>query len=329
VAKKNNNIAIGSFIVGALVLTFLLLIFFSGGNYFTDKERVVMYFDGSVQGLQVGAPIKLKGVELGEIANIEVVFLADDHTIVNVVTADLILKRIHRNGEQPDEDVFDVVIEKGLRAQLNYQSLLTGLLYVELDFYPNSELRLLNLQSEYREFPTTKTDFESLFNQIEGVDLISISKGLASVLDALDSILKSGKLEQAASDFSAAAQAIEKTATSFDNAAVTLESELATLSKKLTVGIDGFTVLMDETNDQLPDLSSRLILTLTDLRKALNSIDETMAAAEGTFSEDSQLVEQLTRAAEEVDRAARAFRLLSETLEQEPEALIRGKKGNE
>jgi len=327
--QKNNNITIGSFIVGALVLTFFLLIFFSGGNYFTDKERVVMYFDGSVQGLQIGAPIKLKGVELGEIANIEVTFLHDDRTIVNIVTADLILKRIHRSDEQPDEDIFDVVIKKGLRAQLNYQSLLTGLLYVELDFYPNSELRLLNLQSQYREFPTIKTDFESLFNQIEGIDLISISKGLASVLDSLDTILKSGKIEQAASDFSAAAQAIEKTATSFDNAAVALESELTMLSTKLTASIDGFTLLMGEANHQLPLLSDEFVQTLTGLRKALNTINDTMTAAEGTFSEDSQLIEQLTRAAEEVSRAARAFRLLSETLEQQPEALIRGKRGND
>jgi paraquat-inducible protein B len=154
--QKINHLTIGAFVVGALILLLLFLIFFSGANLFTHKERVVMYFDGSVQGLKIGAPVKLKGAELGQIVDIEVTFLSDNLSIVNTVTADIILKRIRQDGEQFNDDIFDAVIEKGLRAQLNYQSLLTGQLYIELDFYPKSELHLHKLQIEYREFLRSK-----------------------------------------------------------------------------------------------------------------------------------------------------------------------------
>ena len=329
--KKNNNMAIGSFIAGAFILLFFLLIFFSGGNYFTDKERVVMYFDGSVQGLQKGAPVKLKGVELGQITNIEVTFLADNLTIVNTVTADLILKRIHhinRRSEQSTDDIYNAVINKGLRAQLNYQSLLTGQLYVELDFYPESELRLRKLQTQYREFPTIKTDFESLFSEIESIDIIAVSNSLVSVLSSLDKLLKSEKIDNAVNDFSVAAQAVEKTANHIGSVATKFSAETATLNTKLSISLDAFNGLVDQINHQVPLLNTEFITTLTDLRETFTHINEAMKTAEGTFSEDSQLIEQLKGSAEEVDRAAQAFRRLSDTLEQQPEALLRGKRGN-
>ena len=95
---KNKSFAIGAFIVGALLVVFFALLFFSGGRIFSQKERVVMYFDGSVQGLQIGAPIKLKGVVLGEITDIQINFQSDDKPALTAVTADLVLQRINSKG---------------------------------------------------------------------------------------------------------------------------------------------------------------------------------------------------------------------------------------
>ena len=140
--KKNRSLAIGAFIVGAILLVFVALLFFSGGRFFADKKRVVMYFEGSVQGLQVGAPVKLKGVVLGEIIDISINFELDNKTVYTAVTADLVMKRINTDGANVEENFLKEAIQSGLRAQLNFQSFLTGLLYVELDFYPDSELTL-------------------------------------------------------------------------------------------------------------------------------------------------------------------------------------------
>jgi paraquat-inducible protein B len=325
-AQRKNNITIGIFILGALGLLFFLLIFFSGGNRFSDKERVVMHFEGSVQGLQIGAPIKLKGVDIGEIVNIEVNFLADDLTIVNVVTADLILKSIRQAEQETNSDIFDVLIEKGLRAQLKYQSLLTGLLYVELDFYPETEIRLLNLQSRHREFPTkTNPTFEKIFSEMENLDFKAVSKRLSKVLESVDKLLQSGKVENALDSFSNSTQAIETTASDFSEAVKAFDAKLLKLNKDLARSSKKFNVLLDKSAEQVPILSNEFVLTLSEMRLTLDRINSTMATAGDTFSEDSVLVEKISNAAQEVSRAARSLSELSETLEQQPEAVIRGK----
>ena len=169
--KKNNSFRIGAFIVGAILLVFLALLFFSGGDLFSQKERVVMYFEGSVQGLQVGAPIKLKGVILGEITDIQINF--DSNTqdngnknnsaknIVTAVTGDLALKRISRKGNEVSLEFFEEAIANGLRAQLNFQSFLTGLLYVELDFFPDTPATLYGFKKITLSYPRSQPVLKS------------------------------------------------------------------------------------------------------------------------------------------------------------------------
>src|SRR5690606_41735510 len=103
--KKNTSLAIGAFIAGAVLLVFVALIFFSGGRLFAEKDRVIMYFSGSVQGLQVGAPIKLKGVVLGQINDIQIIFQSDNKTIVTAVTADLVMERISSEGSEINNEI--------------------------------------------------------------------------------------------------------------------------------------------------------------------------------------------------------------------------------
>src|SRR5690606_2706596 len=132
------------------------------GRFFADKKRVVMYFVGSVQGLQVGAPVKLKGVVLGEIIDISINFERDNKAVFTAVTADPVMKRINSNGANVEEDYLTDAMHAGLRAQLNFQSFLDGILDVELHFYPDGELRLYAVQDEYQEIPTTATSVEEI-----------------------------------------------------------------------------------------------------------------------------------------------------------------------
>ena len=120
--SKPKSLHIGSFVVGAFVLVFIALLFFSGGKLFSQKERVIMYFDASVQGLQVGAPVKLKGVVLGDIVDIQLNFQSDNQPLVTAVTADLVMQRITSKGAGVSDEFFKEAIEQGLRAQLNVQS---------------------------------------------------------------------------------------------------------------------------------------------------------------------------------------------------------------
>jgi paraquat-inducible protein B len=316
--SKNTSFAIGAFIVGAIALIFIALLFFSGGRFFSEKEKVIMYFEGSVQGLQVGAPVKLKGVELGQITDIQINFQNDNKTIVNAVTADLVLKRINSKGTRINREFFDEAIKNGLRAQLNFQSFLTGLLYVELDFYPDTQVKLYGLQNDYRELPTVATQFEELSKSFAEMDI----KGMVTHIDEfaieLNKIVKSGEIQTTIKNINNAAVSIGKTSNNVD-------VQIAQLSKNIEKTRLEIDRLLAELNTRTPEIADSIDKSLKDLSYSLEQVNKTAASIDGTFSEDAPLINQLNSTLNEVSRSAQAFRNLTETLEQQPESLLRGK----
>ena len=316
--KKNRSLAIGAFIVGAILLVFIALLFFSGGRFFADKKRVVMYFEGSVQGLQVGAPVKLKGVVLGEIIDISINFERDNKTVYTAVTADLVMKRINSNGVNVEEDFFEEAIQSGLRAQLNFQSFLTGLLYVELDFYPDSELTLYAIQKEHQEIPTIGTSFEEISRTFQELDLKGLVHNLNNLTEQVSNMVANGQVAETLSSFNRLATSLEQTSGNADK-------EIARLSAKMDTTLTELNTLIKQLNTQTPDMLASLKSSLEELDKSMQSFDQAAANIEHTFSEDAPLINQLTRTLEDMSRSSQAFRSLSETLEQQPEALLRGR----
>lgn len=327
--SQQKSFAIGAFIVGAILLVFIALLFFSGGQLFSPKERVVMYFEESVQGLQIGAPIKLKGVVLGEITDIQINFPSDDtnggdnngngKNIATTVTADLALQRISRKGITVDRDFFEDAINKGLRAQLNYQSFLTGLLYVELDFFPGTTPKLYNLQNKYLEIPTASTAFEEISKNLQEMNIKGLIDNLDKLAVQINKIAHSGAIEQTLGSVKSAADSVALTSN-------TLNQEVTVLSKNLNRTSTELNQLLVTLNQQAPALAGNINTSLMELQKSLAQFSKAAEGINQSFSEDAPLVNQLTTTLEDVSRSAKAFRSLSETLEQQPEALLRGKK---
>lgn len=327
--KKNNSFRIGAFIVGAILLVFLALLFFSGGDLFSQKERVVMYFEGSVQGLQVGAPIKLKGVILGEITDIQINF--DSNTqdngnknnsaknIVTAVTGDLALKRISRKGNEVSLEFFEEAIANGLRAQLNFQSFLTGLLYVELDFFPDTPATLYGFKKNYLELPTVATGFEELTKNLQEINLKSLVKNLDQLTLRLSNIVKSGVIEETLGSVKLAAD-------SFTETSQTMGQDVSQLSKNLSDTSRTLNTLLVSLNKQTPAVADELRASMLQLQRSLVELDKASNSVHQSFSEDAPLVNQLNDTLKEISRSAEAFRTLSETIDQQPEALLRGKQ---
>ena len=317
---KNISLTIGAFIVGAIALAFAALIFFSGGRLLAKKEHVVMYFVGSVQGLQVGAPVKLKGVVLGEVSDIQLNFQSDNkvittpQTIVTKVDAELVMKRINLKGQTAKDEFFTDAINNGLRAQLNYQSFLTGLLYVELDFHPDVPVKMYKLQTEYSELPTMSTGFEALAKSLQEINIKGLVKNLEHMTTEVNKIVDSGLIQQSLTNFSNAAASVEKTSNSVNQLTADLQHTRQNADE-----------LFNQLNTQTPLLAQSLNNSMADFHHSLDQFNQAANSINATFSEDTPLMYQLTNTLEDVSRTARAFRNLSDTLEQQPEALLRGK----
>ncbi len=155
-AKKPNLKLIGLFLVGGFLLIGATLFLLLEGKFFSqDDNTVVMFFDESVTGLNVGAPVVFKGVEIGKVSKIGLFYDPSNMEFKIPVYARIPNKQKTRIEEfSVHRSVVDALIQKGLRARLGMQSYLTGQLMIEWAMIPGAPLDFQNTFSNMLEIPT-------------------------------------------------------------------------------------------------------------------------------------------------------------------------------
>lgn len=317
--ENPNTVAIGAFVVGAILIAVATLIFLLGSG-FGKKETVVMVFSGSVKGLNVGAPLALRGVQVGKVTKIELQLNSDQDNIIMMVEAVFDEKNIRRKGSQ-DVELSEELISRGLRAQLNSQSLLTGLLYVELDFHPNSPLHLVDINSPYIQLPTIPTSLERITKKLQDIDISKVAGQLESIGDGIDQFVTS-------KSFQGLPDNVTNTMDSLRELSSQLQEQLATTGPKLDTVLDEAAETVATANTELPKLATLVEENLRTLNNAISAVEQSMTNIDELVSPDSETLYRLNNALQEMTRAGRALQSLASTLEEQPEALIRGKRGN-
>jgi paraquat-inducible protein B len=319
-SRNANPVAVGAFVFGILILAFLMLLFFSGGHWWSKRDRYVLIYDTSVKGLNVGAPVTIKGVKIGEVTEIKARMYGDSLNIFNTVAIDIDPKMLEREGQREStSELIDELIKRGLCAQLRLQSLLTGLLYVDVDFRPDKLPQIKQVPSPYQQIPTTPTDLEQLTHDLEAIDINKLGENLQSIVngvnkfvndDSLQNIVKN--VEQTLVAVRQSADAVKLQANRFSNAMVPLAEH-------------GDQTVQD-LNRTLPQLIAKLDETLLTLQKTAVALEKTSSNTTYLTSEDSPLLYRIESAATSVNSAAEQVRRLADTLEHQPEALIYGKQ---
>ena len=188
-SEKPHTVAIGAFVLGAILIAVATVLLLMGSGFGT-KETVVMVFDGSVKGLSVGAPLALRGVKVGEVTDIDLVLDTDTASATMIVEANFNKNNIRQEGD-PDVNLTEELIKSGLRAQLNTQSLLTGLLYIELDFHPKTAAHLVKINSPYLQIPTIETDLERFTKTLQNIDFSKLNTQIENISSSIDSLVSS------------------------------------------------------------------------------------------------------------------------------------------
>jgi paraquat-inducible protein B len=318
-SEKPRTVAIGAFVIGAILIALTTGIFLLGSG-FGKKEKVVMVFDGSVKGLNVGAPMALRGVKVGEVTDIDLILDSDTANVIMLVEANFDDKNIRRQGS-PNANLIEELMSRGLRAQLNTQSLLTGLLYVELDFHPESALTLADIDSPYIQLPTVPTNLERLARKLEDIDISKLTSDLEKISNGVTRFVDSEEFQNLPANLTG-------TLDSLRDLSEQLREQLATTGPKLDNVLDETADTVANANSQLPKIATLVEGNLQVLNAAIASFEQGMIGIEGFVSPDSATVYQLNTALQEMTRAGRALQALANTLEQQPEALLRGKRGD-
>ncbi len=317
-SEKPHTVAIGAFVIGAVLIALTTLLFVLGSGFGT-REKVVMVFDGSVTGLNVGAPLAIRGVRVGQVTNIELILDSDTVELIMMVEADFDPSAIHLRGSVND-NLTEELLARGLRAQLNTQSLLTGLLYIQLDFHPGSELVLRDIDSPYFQFPTVPSDLERITRKLQNIDFGQLAEDAERMVEQFNDMVGSKAFKSLPEEANSALN-------SLTGLSEELRAQLASTGPKLDIVLDETAVTVTNANDQLPKLSALVEQNLATLDDAVGAFEAAMQNVEGLASHDSATLYQLNRALEELARAGRSLQSLARTLEEQPEALLHGKSG--
>ncbi len=330
-SAKANPTRIGFFVVGAIVLLLGSIVAFGSGQLFQKTEHYVAFFDGSLTGLDVGAPVTFRGVPIGAVTDIQVQYFADDQTMSIPVFFELIPGRLRLIGELTgsNQERLQVLLDRGLRAQLVSQSLVTGQLAIQIAFMPEEPMELVGGVPEFFEFPTVPSTTEELMSQLKDLKLDELVASAVKLIDDIDVLV---------TDPNTAKLVPELIALASD--AKGLVSHIDANVQPLSDGVLGVTTSAKATLDQgkgtIAHLDAQLSPVITELRTLIRDVDArvpktlavleaTLVRADGTLKPDSELMRNLNRTLNEFSNTARSVRKLADELERNPSALIRGK----
>lgn len=316
-SQRANPLAIGLFFTGALLLLVSVLFFFGAGDVLRKSERFVVYFDGSITGLKIGAPVTFQGVQIGQVADINLGMAGDGGDIVIPVFIDIDRRKFPEFADNT-QGVRDRMIDRGLRAQLKLQSVLTSLLIIELDFYPGSALRLRGLSTGYTELPTIPTPLQEL---MRNVDDMNVNEIIHDTHRAIAGIEKLVNHPDAAGSLVALRQFLQHA----DEAVVKLDREAVPALQELRRTLVQLEAVSTDLHKTYPALATDLQRTLQDARTALARFDALASDAQFVLSEDSALYRDLQQAARDMAAASRSVQAASESIDRQPQSLLLGR----
>jgi paraquat-inducible protein B len=334
-ANTPNPKIIGAFVTLMLGLIVAMVMYFGSANFLNRSTYFILFFDQSVNGLTVGSPVKFRGVPVGEVQRIMIRAegQSKDSTAIPVII------KINRSRLENDLGVVSGVfapefieksLKRGLVAQLNLESFITGQLFVEFSFEREKSMTVQKHLAEVEdmiEIPTLNSSLDQITTdvaqiisglkeldlqelsrningllvsaktQLDGLNSEEISRSITAVTWEIQSFVASDEFKQSVSAARAAFEAVRETAKSFNLS----EGPLATT-------IDDWT---------------------TQITKTLESVDHLTNDASALLQPNSDMRYEFETMLRELGRAARSIRLLSDYLERNPNALLTGRRDGE
>jgi len=327
-SKQASPTLIGAFVVGAIALVVIGLLVFGGGRFFAPRVTWVTYFPGSVQGLRVGAPVNFRGVQIGQVTRIQVVYDEQDGSMVIPVVMEVLPEQVTlidpagRQGSEVTE--LDDLIGRGLRAQLQTESLVTGLLTVNLDLYPGLPVQQVTVDSpglrDYPVVPALPSRMEEVEQSLAAVmqeipSLLRDVRGLLEEVTAgqtasnIDRILRdvagfTDRLEQAAPTMTRLVERAEQTAASVERMADSAEQIMASNQAAIDAAIGD----LDATVTAVRRMADQVNNMVAENRQGLRDFTQTGLYEITGLAQDAQrMVNQITRLSEQLERDPTQF----------------------
>lgn len=317
-AKRVSPSTIGAFVVGSVALLVAAILVVAGGNLFRHPKRYICMFQGDLSGLREGSAVKVKGVQIGTVEQILLALPPELGRVkqdVNGMRLPVILDLDERmvkarggTGEAFGRAGFDAAIEKGMRAQLNVESLLTGMLYVDLSIFDSpAEFAIEPGTGPYLEIPTVPTSFEKIqraavdaLARFEKIDFEGLTNSITNAANSFREFSSSPNVRATIDQMKGAAENLSKTLVSVRGA-------------------------VDHVNSIVDPLVVSLRKSAAEADASMKSTREALADFRAVLDADSPLAVNLNQTLEQLTDTSRSLDQLTNYLQRNPSALIRGR----
>jgi paraquat-inducible protein B len=335
-SQKASPTVIGVFTLVGLILIGAAVVLFGAGKLFTSTHNILLYFDKSANGLQVGSDVRFGGVRIGKVKSISVLVDRKENRKIIPVVVELADKDLHLISTEEGGGIGLTTVEgvrkavaEGLRAGMKQQSLLTGQLYIEFDIVPDTPGFVYDNKNghSYPVVPTVGTEMDELISGIsDGIQKFN-ELDLNSVIKELRDVLVSANERIAEFDMKEINENVLD---------ITRDIREAVGDRKLAEAMDNLNqalVRIDElagkANEGIDPLLEDLSVIMEKTDAGLARIDEVAKDVSQFSNPRSPVLLRLQNVLQETERASRALKELSNDLKRDPKALISGKSAPE
>ncbi|MBX9698682.1 MAG: MlaD family protein, partial [Acetobacteraceae bacterium] len=267
------------------------------------RVPVVSYFTDSVSGLAPGAPVTFQGVRIGQVLGYDLQYDAETDRLRVPVRYEIEPERIMFSDAAEQRGPVEnarMLVHQGLRARLASANLLTGQQQISLEMVPNAAPAELQVRDGVIVFPTAPGQFAGILDavnqvlaKIEALPFEQIGASVNDTLAGVDALVRSPELRASLAALQGTLTAAQETVRRIDEAAAP--------------ALRG-----------LPPLVNNLNTTVTQANRLIASTNR-------GYGDDSRFQRDLERLLEQMTAAARSLRSLADTLNRNPESLVRGR----
>jgi len=331
-SRQANPTLIGIFVLGAIILGIISILLLAGGEWFQKHSQHIMYFDEAAQGLKEGAPVVFLGVKIGSVKTIQLGLNERNKRFVVPVTIEiephLVQTSTGMKIDLQDRKTIRQLIDQGLRARLKVQNLLTGQLYIDLNLYPEKPARMLSNDPAVSEIPTISTTFKELTSVLEEFPIEEFLADVAAIGTATKKILTNEAMNNIPHQLEAILSNLESLSSQLqkESGSILIEArkELIELHKAI-YAVQNSMVKVGNAADRVEEWAGEDSKIYNSITRAGTELADAAQKLQFLTDQESPAVQRLDMALVEISRAARAIRMMAETLEQQPESIIRGK----
>jgi phospholipid/cholesterol/gamma-HCH transport system substrate-binding protein len=338
--KKIQPAVIGAFVVLSCLLFVIAVIIFGGNKLFEKENIVIAYFEGSLKGLSIGAPVTYRGVKVGQVKSIQIHIQKNamnrQDVIIPVLIAltagqSIMVDESHTPSKNGADEFLEAMCEQGLRAKLKMQSLVTGKRYIDLAFYENTTPLYRDQTGKHFEIPTLPSESYQFSRLVENINFEELYSKILNTLTSLESLtadlattLGDKKTQGLVDELSVATGSLNSILSKIDNNASPILEKIESSLEQIDDLATNADQVVTSIDARLPPLIDEVATFIAHFDTTLLLADQVLHQAGKTLKPSSPLYFRLTEAIRQIEKTAGSIEDLSDFLYRHPNALILG-----